>query len=100
MEELSGLHNCCWINISVVIAVKGPNDPIHIVYVPSHLYHMLFELFKVLESLYCGYSPHTIIVLYKHKSKNSVIIYSPSCRSKSVWLSFFSRTQNERFYEM
>ncbi|XP_051729156.1 pyruvate dehydrogenase kinase, isozyme 4 [Ctenopharyngodon idella] len=25
---------------------KGPNDPIHMVYVPSHLYHMLFELFK------------------------------------------------------
>lgn len=28
-------------------ADKGPNEPVHIVYVPSHLYHMLFELFKV-----------------------------------------------------
>ncbi|XP_051948988.1 pyruvate dehydrogenase kinase, isozyme 4 [Xyrauchen texanus] len=25
---------------------KGPTEPINIVYVPSHLYHMLFELFK------------------------------------------------------
>ncbi|XP_051520307.1 pyruvate dehydrogenase (acetyl-transferring) kinase isozyme 2, mitochondrial-like [Myxocyprinus asiaticus] len=25
---------------------KGPSEPINIVYVPSHLYHMLFELFK------------------------------------------------------
>uniref|UniRef100_A0AAY5EAN4 Protein-serine/threonine kinase n=1 Tax=Electrophorus electricus TaxID=8005 RepID=A0AAY5EAN4_ELEEL len=28
------------------VAAKGTNDPISIVYVPSHLYHMLFELFK------------------------------------------------------
>lgn len=26
---------------------KNRNEPISMVYVPSHLYHMLFELFKV-----------------------------------------------------
>lgn len=26
---------------------KFPGEPINIVYVPSHLFHMLFELFKV-----------------------------------------------------
>ncbi|XP_056611525.1 pyruvate dehydrogenase (acetyl-transferring) kinase isozyme 1, mitochondrial [Triplophysa dalaica] len=26
--------------------VKGPEEPITVVYVPSHLYHMVFELFK------------------------------------------------------
>ncbi|XP_016411544.1 pyruvate dehydrogenase (acetyl-transferring) kinase isozyme 1, mitochondrial-like [Sinocyclocheilus rhinocerous] len=26
--------------------VKGPDNPIAVVYVPSHLYHMVFELFK------------------------------------------------------
>ncbi|XP_013998321.1 pyruvate dehydrogenase (acetyl-transferring) kinase isozyme 2, mitochondrial isoform X1 [Salmo salar] len=28
------------------VNVKGPDQPLRIVYVPSHLYHMLFELFK------------------------------------------------------
>lgn len=28
-------------------AAKSPEKPIQAVYVPSHLFHMLFELFKV-----------------------------------------------------
>lgn len=29
------------------VLAKAPNKPIQVVYVPSHLFHMLFELFKV-----------------------------------------------------
>uniref|UniRef100_A0A9J7XHU3 Protein-serine/threonine kinase n=2 Tax=Cyprinus carpio TaxID=7962 RepID=A0A9J7XHU3_CYPCA len=35
---------CCFSCVSS--AVKGPDKPIAVVYVPSHLYHMVFELFK------------------------------------------------------
>lgn len=35
------------INRKCLFAAKSPDLPLHIVYVPSHLYHMLFELFKV-----------------------------------------------------
>uniref|UniRef100_A0A673ASG4 Protein-serine/threonine kinase n=1 Tax=Sphaeramia orbicularis TaxID=375764 RepID=A0A673ASG4_9TELE len=37
---------CCMINAVVCFPAKNPGQPLHIVYVPSHLYHMLFELFK------------------------------------------------------
>lgn len=30
-------------------SAKSAELPVHMVYVPSHLYHMLFELFKVSE---------------------------------------------------
>lgn len=30
-----------------VLTVKEQGKPINMVYVPSHLYHMVFELFKV-----------------------------------------------------
>lgn len=32
--------------INLFSAALQPNVPIKVVYVPSHLYHMLFELFK------------------------------------------------------
>lgn len=32
------------------LAAKEPDKPITVVYVPSHLYHMVFELFKVVAS--------------------------------------------------
>lgn len=30
-----------------LFSAKAPDKPIQVVYVPSHLFHMLFELFKV-----------------------------------------------------
>uniref|UniRef100_F7D084 Protein-serine/threonine kinase n=1 Tax=Equus caballus TaxID=9796 RepID=F7D084_HORSE len=33
-------------NVADVVKAKAPDKPIQVVYVPSHLFHMLFELFK------------------------------------------------------
>ncbi|XP_078265263.1 pyruvate dehydrogenase (acetyl-transferring) kinase isozyme 3, mitochondrial isoform X1 [Rhinoraja longicauda] len=35
--------NC---NVADVVKAKAPTKPIQVVYIPSHLFHMLFELFK------------------------------------------------------
>lgn len=32
--------------MSICLLAKTPQKPIQVVYVPSHLFHMLFELFK------------------------------------------------------
>lgn len=35
------------LSLVLIPAATNATQPIHMVYVPSHLYHMLFELFKV-----------------------------------------------------
>uniref|UniRef100_A0A674CP31 Protein-serine/threonine kinase n=1 Tax=Salmo trutta TaxID=8032 RepID=A0A674CP31_SALTR len=43
------LYICSHVWFGVILSfssAKGPDQPLRIVYVPSHLYHMLFELFK------------------------------------------------------
>lgn len=42
------LRFCCFFPPRLSSA-KSAELPLHMVYVPSHLYHMLFELFKVRE---------------------------------------------------
>lgn len=37
----------CSLMVLSLFSAKAPNKPIQVVYVPSHLFHMLFELFKV-----------------------------------------------------
>lgn len=36
----------CFKDPCVSLQGKNPDKPIQVVYVPSHLFHMLFELFK------------------------------------------------------
>lgn len=48
--QLCMLYICSHVWFGVILSfssAKGPDQPLRIVYVPSHLYHMLFELFKV-----------------------------------------------------
>lgn len=57
---------------------KGPELPLHIVYVPSHLYHMLFELFKnamraTVEEHESSVTPPPIKVHISHGSEDLTI---------------------------
>uniref|UniRef100_A0A674H501 Protein-serine/threonine kinase n=1 Tax=Taeniopygia guttata TaxID=59729 RepID=A0A674H501_TAEGU len=43
-RHIGSIDPCC--DVVEVVNGKAPGEPISIVYVPSHLFHMLFELFK------------------------------------------------------
>uniref|UniRef100_A0A3Q3AKF2 Protein-serine/threonine kinase n=1 Tax=Gallus gallus TaxID=9031 RepID=A0A3Q3AKF2_CHICK len=43
-RHIGSIDPCC--DVVEVVNGKFPGEPINIVYVPSHLFHMLFELFK------------------------------------------------------
>lgn len=51
MKSLGNLYDLYYVNFPELeleeLYEKSPGQPIQVVYVPSHLYHMVFELFKV-----------------------------------------------------
>lgn len=55
---LYGSHNSALVPRVFPLTAKEPDKPITVVYVPSHLYHMVFELFKVAVSCSHFLRPH------------------------------------------
>lgn len=63
-----------------VLTAKEQGKPITVVYVPSHLYHMMFELFKVRFAFWfrlCVYTNAEFISITQHHTTCIFFIYPP-----------------------
>lgn len=56
--------NCCC--FSPCSAANSIREPIYISYIPSHLYHMLFELFKVINSAVSSITVSAVKAVQRH----------------------------------
>ena len=78
----------CISKSNVLILARNPDEPIEMVYIPSHLYHMLFELFKVSGLTFWFLSICGTSLLKTQREKEKLLVMSNFSFYHSVFCPF------------